>query len=142
MKINLLLLSSLFFTVSLFAQIDSSDKPRHENFIVEEMPEYIGGFKALKEHIETNITYSEKALNDKISGIVYVSFNVETNGSISDPEVVKSLYPDLDSISLQIVRNMPKWKPGMQKGKPKKIKINLPIEFDLKAYKKRNKKKR
>jgi len=140
MKKFLLIAISLFISVSFFAQVDSTKQSENEMvFVVEQQPEFIGGMMALKKYIDTNTTYTEKARKEKISGTVYISFNIETNGSITEPTVVRGLHPDLDSISILVVKNMPKWTPGMQKGKRVRCKYNIPIEFDLKKKRKRKK---
>ena len=123
-------------TSSLIAQNDSisknvkNDKEEYLITVVEQMPEYNGGLEALQKYINSNAIYTEKARKEKVKGKVFISFWVETDGSISEPKILKGLYPDLDSVSIELVKNMPKWIPAQQRGKPVKCRFNLPIEFD------------
>ncbi len=120
------------FSVVLFAQNDTIKQSEME--IVssyEKMPEFIGGFEALRRYIATNAIYTEKARNDSVSGKVFVNFWVEKDGSISEVRVLKGLHPDLDSISLAMIESMPKWIPGTNRGRPTKSQYNLPIRFEI-----------
>ena len=99
---------------------------------VEVMPEFPGGMDAMKTFISKNIQYPSDALEAAISGKVYVSFVVEKEGQISEVKVLRNLYPSLDNEALRVVKSMPNWKPGMQNGKPVRVKYNLPVFFQLK----------
>ncbi|NOY50067.1 MAG: hypothetical protein GXO88_05855 [Chlorobi bacterium] len=101
----------------------------------ERMPEFKGGMKKLYEYINSNLTYTDKAINEKVSGKVLVSFWIEPDGSISNPIIKKGIHPDLDSISIVLIENMPNWIPGYQKGSPQRVKYDLPITFDLNKFK-------
>jgi len=96
------------------------------------MPEFPGGMDAMKTFISKNIQYPSDALEAAISGKVYVSFVVEKEGQISEVKVLRNLYPSLDNEALRVVKSMPNWKPGMQNGKPVRVKYNLPVFFQLK----------
>ena len=100
--------------------------------IVEQMPEYPGGMQALFEFLKENIKYPEDAQKQKVEGRVLVKFVVETDGSISNIEVVKNAFPSLDAEAERVVRIMPKWTPGKQKGQVVRVKFVLPINFSLK----------
>lgn len=132
MKTGIIIIILFIISNSVNAQVDTTRLKYEELIIVvEEMPEFVGGYKALKKYINTNIRYTERARTEKIAGKVYVSFVVETDGSISQPAILRSLDPDLDSISISLVKNMPNWTPAMQKGKPIRCEYNMPIEFIL-----------
>lgn len=132
MKRPLYILIILSFSIALRAQNDSTQQNAEKVFlVVENMPVFIGGYDALKEYLKTHAVYTEKAMNEKVSGRVIISFLVETDGSITDPIVMKGLHPDLDNISLELVKNMPKWTPAEQRGKPIKCTYTLPIEFNI-----------
>jgi len=122
-------------TSSVIAQNDSIIKTDEEEMeiidVVEQMPEFIGGFKALQKYVNSNAIYTEKARKEKVTGKVFVSFWVETDGSISEPKILRGLCPDLDSISIDLVKKMPKWIPAEQREKPIKCRFNLPIEFNF-----------
>ncbi len=100
--------------------------------VVEQMPEYPGGIKALFDYLCENVMYPADAENQKIEGRVIATFIVETDGSISNIEVVKPVFPSLDAEAVRVLSAMPKWKPGMQNGKVVRVKYTVPISFNLK----------
>ena len=99
--------------------------------VVEEMPEFEGGTEALLMFLRDNITYPERCKEEEIQGRVIVTFVVNKDGSIVEPEVVKSVDPDLDAEALRIVSMMPAWKPGKQAGKEVRVKYTIPVNFRL-----------
>jgi TonB family protein len=99
--------------------------------MVEQMPEYPGGTEFLKLFIQKNIQYPIEALKKGIHGRVYISFIVTETGKISDPKIMRSLYPSLDAEAIRILKLMPNWKPGKQNGLPVKTSMSLPINFLL-----------
>jgi len=99
--------------------------------VVEQMPEYPGGMQALFEYLGQNLKYPEDAKEQKIEGRVIAIFVVETDGSISNVEVVKPVFPSLDAEAVRVLSGMPKWKPGMQSGKVVRVKYTVPINFSL-----------
>ena len=100
--------------------------------VVEQMPEYPGGMQALFEFMSQNIKYPADAQKQKVEGRVLAKFIVETDGSISNIEVVKQAFPSLDAEAVRVIQAMPKWKPGRQKGQAVRVKFVLPINFSLK----------
>ncbi len=94
--------------------------------VVEQMPELIGGLAA----IQKNIVYPEVAKKAGVEGRVIVQFVVDENGNVQDAEVVRGLGAGLDEVALSAVQKA-KFKPGMQRGKPVKVKMSLPITFRL-----------
>ncbi|HOV56103.1 MAG TPA: energy transducer TonB [Bacteroidales bacterium] len=98
---------------------------------VEEYPEFPGGDKALREYILNNIKYPEVARTSGITGTVYVQFVVEKDGSISDVKVVRGIGGGCDEEAVRVVKSMPRWKPGKQRGQPVRVYFTLPIEFKL-----------
>lgn len=120
------------FTV--FSQSNSGevDKNSEEVFdVVEQMPEYPGGQDKFYTYLKDNITYPENAIKEKIEGIVYVQFVVEKDGSISNVKVLRGIGSGCDEEAVRIVKSMPNWSPGIQKGKPVRVRYNLPIKFSL-----------
>jgi TonB family protein len=99
--------------------------------VVESMPEYAGGIEALQKYLNSNAIYTAQARTAEVSGTVYATFLVEENGNIANPKILRSLHPDLDSISLSLIEDMPNWIPAIQKGQPVACQFNLPIEFNL-----------
>ena len=102
--------------------------------IVEEPAQFPGGDDALSKFIHENIKYPREAIKNKISGTVYVQFVVEKDGSISDVKVVRGIGGGCDEEAVRVVKSMPKWEPGKQRGVPVRVYFTLPIEFKLITY--------
>ena len=100
--------------------------------MVEVMPEFPGGVKALMSYLAKNIEYPKEAENAGMQGRVVVQFVVNTDGSIEDAKVVRAVNPLLDQEAIRVINTMPKWKPGMQDGKTVRVKYTVPIMFRLK----------
>lgn len=106
--------------------------PKEQAFdVVEQMPQFSGGMKALMDYLSTNISYPKEAHKKEIQGRVLVRFVVEKDGSISNAEVVKSVDPLLDAEALRVISSMPNWIPGKQNGKAVRAKFTIPITFNL-----------
>ena len=99
--------------------------------VVEQQPSYPGGQQALLEFLRQNVNYPEQALKDSVEGRVVLSFVVETDGSITETKVVRSVHPLLDEEALRVAKLMPKWEPGYQNGIPVRVKYNIPVTFKL-----------
>lgn len=99
--------------------------------IVRQIPEYPGGMSALVKWLTDNLRYPAKARQQKIEGRVVVSFIIGTDGSISDMKVATSAGPLLDGEALRLLQRMPKWKPGIEDGKPCRTLFAIPIVFKL-----------
>lgn len=115
-------------------QADEIKKIMKDNkafIVVEEAPEFPGGTKALMQFLARNIKYPEDAEKNKTEGRVIVQFIVGKDGKISEETVVRSVSPSLDAEALRIIRLMPAWIPGKQRGKAVDIKFTLPITFRL-----------
>jgi len=100
-------------------------------FIVEDMPEFPGGELALRQYIANAIKYPVIAQENGIQGRVYVTFVVNTDGSVSDARIARGVDPSLDKEALRVVNQLPKWKAGMQRGKPVRVSYTVPINFVL-----------
>ncbi len=100
-------------------------------FIVEEMPEFPGGEMALRSWLSSHIKYPVIAQENGIQGKVYVTFVVGKDGSISNATVARGVDPSLDKEALRVVNELPKWKPGKQRGKPVNVSYTVPINFVL-----------
>lgn len=99
--------------------------------VVEQMPEYPGGMRAGLEFMARNLRYPTKAREAGKQGRVIVQFVVRKDGSLSDFKVLCSVDPWLDAEAIRVISTMPKWKPGMQDGKPVSVKFTLPVTFML-----------
>ena len=108
------------------SDIKSSDK-------VEVMPEFKGGNKAMMEFLMMNMKYPESAIKAKQQGKAVVGFVVKKDGTINDVYIAKSTgYDVLDNEAMRVVKSMPAWEPGKQKGKPVDVKFFVPITFSQK----------
>ncbi len=106
--------------------------------IVEVMPEFPGGTSEMMTYLSGNIKYPEEAKEKGISGRVFLSFVIEKDGAVSNVKVAKGIGKECDDEAVRVVKAMPKWKPGLMKGKPVRVSYMLPIFFKLdegEAYK-------
>ncbi|GAP68410.1 TonB family C-terminal domain [Bacteroidales bacterium 6E] len=123
-----------FIDVAPVIQTVKEEKEEEEAqvfFIVEEMPEFPGGEAALRRFIANAIKYPQIAQENGIQGRVYIQFVVDRDGSVTQASVARGVDPSLDKEALRVVNSLPKWKPGMQRGKPVKVSYTVPINFQL-----------
>jgi protein TonB len=131
-KLLLMSLMAVFGLTTVNAQKTVVAQKNQQVFdVVEQMPEYPGGMQALFEYLSQNVKYPEDAKQQKIEGRVIATFVVETDGSISNVEVVKPAFPSLDAEAVRVLSGMPKWTPGKQSGKVVRVKYTVPISFNL-----------
>lgn len=95
------------------------------------MPQYPGGDQARNKYLIENIKYPEQAMKQGIQGTVYVSFVVEKDGTVSNVKLLKGIGGGCDEESIRIVKGMPAFKPGTQKGEPVRVQFTMPIYFKL-----------
>lgn len=115
----------------------SSDKKENsieEVFmVVEEVPAFPGGESALMKFLNDNIEYPAEAYKNGIQGRVNCTFVVEKDGSLSDIKVLTGVHPLLDAEAVRVIKSMPKWKPGKQKGHLVRVQYTLPVLFRLQS---------
>ena len=99
--------------------------------VVEKMPEFPGGKEALKSYVASSINYPAEVEKAGIQGRVHAAFIVEKDGSVTGARIIRTVDPLLDAEAIRIIRNMPKWTPGMQDGKPVRVKYLVPVNFQL-----------
>ena len=99
--------------------------------LLEELPEFPGGVMAFMKWLTAHLQYPPQAQAKRIEGQVTVAFIINTDGGISEIKIEKNADPLLDAEALRVMRLMPKWKPGMVKGKPCRTQISIPIVFQL-----------
>lgn len=97
--------------------------------IVEEMPFFPGGYRELEDYLSQNLQYPPAARNNGVQGRVLVGFIVEIDGSLSNISVAQGIGSGCDEEAERVVKNMPKWKPGMRRGKPVRVRYTLPVDF-------------
>ena len=99
--------------------------------VVEEQPMFPGGMQELMKFMQTNIRYPKEAQDRGIQGRVIVQFVVNKDGSINEECVVRSVDSQLDAEAIRIIRSMPNWTPGKQRGEPVRVRFTLPVTFRL-----------
>ena len=99
--------------------------------VVEKMPSFPGGDAALFKYLSDNVKYPVIAQENGVQGRVICQFVVNRDGSIVDVEVVRSVDPSLDKEAIRVIKSMPNWTPGQQRGKPVRVKYTLPVNFRL-----------
>ena len=99
--------------------------------VVEEAPEFPGGHKECMAFLLKNIKYPQISQENGVQGRVIVQFVVNADGSITDPTVVRGIDPYLDKEALRVIKLMPKWKPGKQRGKAVRVRFTQPVMFRL-----------
>ena len=110
--------------------VDMENNPL--NFrIVEQLPEFPGGAVEFMKWLTKNLRYPASAQQRKVQGKVMAQFIVNTDGSISDIEILKSVDAALDREAMRVLRLMPQWKPGQQDAKPCRTQVCIPIVFKL-----------
>ena len=99
--------------------------------IVEEMPAVPGGEKALLEYVAKNIKYPQIARETGIQGRVFVGFVVEPDGSVSNVKILRGIGGGCDEEAMRVIKSLPKWKPGKQRGKAVRVSYQIPVVFKL-----------
>ena len=149
-KFYLFLIAFFFLTIHIQAQqdpgIDSTNnkvaQPDSSFVVVETLPEFPGGEAAMMRFIAKNIKYPALAIENNITGTVYVQFIIDENGDVKNATVIKGIGWGCDEEALRVINAMPKWTPGSQKGKNVKVTYLLPIRFHLEDRKERKKRKK
>lgn len=111
------------------AKSSTSKKKDDVYFVVEEMPEFPGGDEALRTYISNSVKYPDSAKKNGIQGKVYVTFVVDIDGTVTSTKIARGVDPSLDKEALRVVKSLPKWKPGKEKGKAVKVSYTVPINF-------------
>ena len=97
----------------------------------DQLPEFPGGILAMMKFLSTNIKYPVEAQKKGISGRVIVQFVIMEDGTLEQAKVIRGVDPLLDEEALRVVKSMPKWKPGMDRGEAVKVRFTAPIMFNL-----------
>ena len=123
--------------ISMFNPDVFTSEPEVENIVpvpftlVEDKPEYPGGDVAMLQFIKDNIVYPPQAKEIGIQGRVYVQFVIDKNGNVTQVATAKSVDPYLDAEAERVVKKLPAWSPGKQRGKAVPVTFILPINFKL-----------
>lgn len=136
MKFKLLSLIALFcWSLPSFAQQKPMEQIDKDGvyFYVDQMPGFPGGQEAMQRYLQANVRYPVKAQKKGVSGRVLIQFVVREDGTLSDFKIVRPVHSDLDAEALRVVQSMPKWTPGVEKGKAVPVRYTIPISFNLTA---------
>ncbi len=113
-------------------ELPPTNSKEDEIFVfVEYNASFPGGVDARMKYLRENITYPKLAKESGIQGTVYLKFVVEKNGSITNVKVLRGIGGGCDEEAMRVVKNMPKWNPAKQRGKPVRVQFNMPIKFVL-----------
>lgn len=111
---------------------EEKEEVEEEIFVfVEDNPEFPGGEQAMYSFLRDNIKYPQLARENNITGKVYIKFVVEKDGSISNVRIMRDIGGGCGNEAVRVVKSMPKWKPGKQRGKAVRAEFNLPVQFNL-----------
>lgn len=111
---------------------DEEEVDEQEIFqVVENDPEFPGGLDAMYKYLAQNIKYPQLARENNITGKVYVEFVVEKDGSVSNVKVLRDIGGGCGQEAVRVVKTMPKWTPGKQRGKAVRVAYRLPVNFNL-----------
>lgn len=113
--------------------VDEEEELEEETIflVVEEMPSFPGGEQEMYRYIGKNIEYPRMAKESGISGRVFVTFVVEKNGAVTDVKILRGIGGGCDEEAIRVIKSMPKWKAGKQRGKPVRVQYRMPIKFTL-----------
>jgi protein TonB len=121
--------------VEIYAPVINAEEEEVEEeifVIVEDMPTFKGGdINRFREWVQKRVRYPELAAENGIQGRVFITFVVETNGTVSNVSITRSVDALLDEAAKEAVAASPKWEPGMQRGRPVRVRYSIPIIFQL-----------
>ena len=121
--------------VEIYAPVLQAEEEEVEEeifVIVEDMPKFKGGdINKFREWVQKRVRYPELAAENGIQGRVFITFVVETNGNVSNVSISRSVDQLLDEAAKEAVMASPKWEPGMQRGRPVRVRYSIPIIFQL-----------
>ena len=121
--------------VEIYAPVLKVEEEQTEDevfVIVEDMPKFKGGdINKFRDWVQKRVRYPELAAENGIQGRVFITFVVETNGTVSGVTVTRSVDQLLDDAAMEAVSASPKWEPGMQRGRPVRVRYSIPIIFQL-----------
>ena len=115
------------------AEVVEEEEPAEQEvfLIVEQMPVFPGGDAELRKYLAQSVKYPVIAQENGIQGRVFVKFVIAADGSVTNVEVARPFDPNLDKEAVRVVKSMPKWTPGKQRGKAVRVSYTVPINFVL-----------
>ena len=130
-KLLIIALLSFIGMTNVFAQQETTATAEKVFDVVDEMPSFPGGQGVMTEFLSKNIKYPIVAEENGIQGRVLVKIVIKKDGTIDSPKVIKSVDPSLDKEAIRVVKTMPKWIPGKQKGEPVNVSFTVPVTFRI-----------
>lgn len=112
-----------------------AEEPVTDLSSIDQKPEFPGGFQKFSEYLVHSVKYPAQAIDAGVEGRVVLNFVVNTDGSLTDIKVLRSIESSLDEEALRVIQNSPKWIPGSLKGKPVRVQYHMPLKFKLPAKK-------
>ena len=115
------------------AQVTDESNPQSETIYksVEQMPMFPGGEIELIKYLSQNIQYPPEAAKNNVQGRVILQFVVDKTGQVGEVKILRSVSEEIDAEAVRVVKSMPKWTPGKQRGKAVKVSYTVPINFVL-----------
>jgi protein TonB len=100
--------------------------------LVEVKPTFRGGdLEKFREWVQNRVIYPQEAMENRIQGKVYLTFVVERDGSVSNVNIVKGVDEILDNVAKKAIESSPKWSPGLQRGRPVRVRFSIFLNFTL-----------
>lgn len=129
----------IHISVLVFSLVSFSLKAQQKDLEIKDVqvqehevePEFPGGQEAFFKYVASKIVYPQDCRDNMIQGKVYISFVIDTDGSVSDVIVIRGVHQSIDQEAVRVIKSSPKWKPGTINGKPVKVKYTYPISFKL-----------
>ncbi|MDL2314922.1 energy transducer TonB [Bacteroidales bacterium OttesenSCG-928-C19] len=112
-------------------QVDEEEEEEEIFLAVEDEPSFQGGEAGLRRYLAENIKYPQLAKETNVQGRVFVTFVVERDGSVSNVRILRDIGAGCGAEAVRVVKAMPKWTPGKQRGKAVRVQYNLPVMFTL-----------
>ena len=113
-------------------QRKANSEERNVFVVVEDMPTFRGGgIGEFRQYVQKKLHYPRKAREQKLEGVVFVRFTIDTDGEVSEVKIVRGVDPLLDKEALRVIWNSPSWKTGRQRGRPVRVDFTLPVQFEL-----------
>ncbi len=100
-------------------------------YVLEDKPKFPGGDIGLQKWIVQHTKYPEIAKENGITGKVFVQFVIGKDGKVTDVKLLRGVDPALDKEAIRVIKSLPAWTPGKQRGKPVKVSFQVPINFTL-----------
>jgi len=123
---------AVWYTMPIIFRLDDGhDSHKGTYTVVEKMPQFPGGEKALLEYISQHIRYPADAHKNGVQGRIVVRFTVNESGKVENPVIVRGLYPSIDAEGLKVVSSLPDFIPGEQNGKKVAVYYSLPLLFAI-----------